>query len=125
MLLELINDILINSSVFYIYFGMFLAVIGLGQLFIIQKSFCKIQQSIKLNDYRSLDVDNSLLEMPFVCHEIFVNWFVKTFKRTDKPSTNEEDESNSYFIWICKIRGGLLWRKTAYSHPFGNIVLLF
>ncbi len=125
MFLELMNDVLINSSVFYIYFGMFLAVVGLGQLFIIQKSYWKMQQNISLSDYRRVNVDISLLEMPLVCHETFVNWFIKTFKRTDKLSTDEEDESTSYFARVFKIRGGLIWRKTAYSRPFENIVLLF
>src|SRR5690625_7718293 len=52
-------------------------------------------------------------------------WFAKVFKRIDKLDDDKEDNKASYFKQSFKIRGGQLWRQTAYSPPFGDIAISF
>jgi len=121
MFLDLLNDLFVNSSVFYIYFGMFIITIGISQLLILHQDIWRIRTHLNVNHYQDRQVDSSLFEKPLVSHELFIMWFVKTCKRIDKLDSDQEDESNSYFNHHLKIRGGQLWIKTTYLQPFGDM----
>lgn len=125
MFLELINDVFMSSSVFYIYFGMLLLTIGFSQLFALHLSTWNTHTNWSFHHHQHMKVDGSSHEKPISMNEIFIIWFVKSFKRIDGLDDDQEDVSNSYFDENLQIRGGQLWKKTTYSQPFGNIAFLF
>lgn len=123
MLLELINDVFMNSSIFYVYFGVIFLTIGIRQLYILHQGW-QADTSFSLKQHQYIKVDVNSFEQRVLMNELFIVWFVKTFKRIDKPDDDKEDDSFSYFKWDLKIRGGQLWKQTAYSQPYENIDLL-
>lgn len=125
MFLELINDVLMGSSVFYVYFGILLLTIGAGQLSALHFQAWQTRSSFFIDDNQSVKMDVGFYETPVQVNGPFIMWFVKVFKRIDKLDDDKEDNKASYFKQSFKIRGGQLWRKTAYSPPFGHIAISF
>lgn len=125
MFLEMINDVFMSSSIFYFYFGMFIMTIGISKLFLLHHNLWRTRTNIRLDDRCSIDIVVSIYERPLISHEQFIIWFVKSFKRIDQPDDDIEGPSNSYLYNVVKIRGGQLWKKTAYSQSLGNTGLLF
>lgn len=123
MFLELINDLFMSSSVFYVYFGMLLLTIGVSQLFALHLQTWNNGTNWSLNHQQLMKVDRTSNQKPLSMNETFITWFVKAFKRIDTIDDDQEDGSNSYFKHHLNIRGGQLWRKTTYSQSFGNLVL--
>lgn len=124
MFLEVLNDLFMSSSVFYVYFGMLLLTIGVSQLFALHLDTWHTRRNWSIEYEQSMKVDRSVNEKPGTINEVFIIWFVKSFKRIDGLD-DDADVSNSYFHLYLKIRGGQLWKKTAYSQPFGNIYLAY
>lgn len=121
MFLDVINDLLINSSIFYIYFGFLFMTFGISQLLIIQQRFQGIHENYSLDEIKHLDIHVNHFEKPLVSHERFILWFVKSFQRIKKPD-DDEDESNPYFYHkLLQIRGGQTWKETIYLHDLKNI----
>lgn len=125
MLLELINDVFMSSSIFYVYFGAIFLTIGVRQLYILHHQGWKSDTPFLLKQHQYIKIDVDSFEQRMLMNELFIIWFVKTFKRIDKPDDDKEDDSFSYFKRYLKIRGGQLWKQTAYSPPYGNIGLVF
>lgn len=125
MFLEMINDLVMGSPIFYLYFGMFIMTIGISKLLIVQQSIWRTRTNINLDDNQSIKVNVSAFERPLISHELFIIWFVKSFKRIDKPDDDLEDPSTSYLYNEVKIRGGQLWKKATYSQDFGRTELSF
>lgn len=123
MFLELVNDLFLNSSVFYVYFGIFLLTLGINQLGVMQsfnwqnraQVFIKEQRRIKIAPFH-------MIEMKTI-DEVFMTWFVKSFKRIDTVDDDEADGSNSYLNAMLKIRGGRIWKTNKYPLPFGRLFL--
>lgn len=120
MFLELLNDLFMSSSILYFYFGILIMTIGFHQLLLLQQNSWKAQANFHLDDHRYLKVDGPSFEMLASANEPYIIWFVKSFKRIDKPDDDQEDDSTSYFTKSFKIRGGQQWKKTTYSQPYGN-----
>src|SRR5690625_1191339 len=125
MFLEMINDVVMGSSIFYLYFGMVMMTIGISKLFIVHQSTWRTRTNISLKDNQSIKISVSAFERPLISHELFIIWFVKSFKRIDKPDDDLEDPSFSYLYKKVKIRGGQLWKKATYSQPYERAELLF
>lgn len=125
MFLEMINDVVMGSSIFYLYFGMVMMTIGISKLFIVHQGIWRTRTNISLKDNQSIKISCSSFERPLISHELFIIWFVKSFKRIDKPDDDLEDQSISYLYMEVKIRGGQLWKKATYSQPFERTELLF
>lgn len=124
MILELFHDVLINSSMFYVYFGMILVTIGIGQLLLLQ------YHSFQGRKYVQTDQINIHLlkvheEQYFVFNEPFMIWFGKSCKRMFTTDDDLEDDYSSYFNVKRKIRGGKIWTKTSFAPPFKHIALSF
>ena len=125
MFFELINEVFMGSSVFYVYFGMLLLTIGAGQLSALHFQAWKVRSSLIVNDHQGIHLDVRSCEAVGRVNEPFIMWFAKVFKRIDKLDDDKEDNKASYFKQSFKIRGGQLWRQTAYSPPFGDIATSF
>jgi hypothetical protein len=125
MFLEMINDLFMSSSIFYFYFGMFIMTIGISKLFTLQQGHWRTRTNISFNDNESMRANVSFFERILVSHELFIIWFVKSFKRIDKPDDDLEDLSISYLYTEIKIRGGQLWKKVICSQAFGRTEFLF
>lgn|SRR5690625_2697405 len=125
MFLEMINDVFMSSSIFYFYFGMFIMTIGVSKLFMLHQNIWRTRTNISLNDNQSIEIIVSTSERPPISHELFIIWFVKSFKRIDKPDDDLEDSFTSYLYKTVKIRGGQLWKKTTYSQLFERTGYLF
>ncbi|WP_368654600.1 hypothetical protein AB4Y30_06100 [Ornithinibacillus sp. 4-3] len=117
MFLEVLSDLFANSPVFYMYFGMFIFTVGWSQMLIFQHHRLHVHMNVTINELQKVEVDNRMFTQPLIQHVLFINWFIKKFKRADKSSTDQEDTSLSYFKNRFKIRGGQKWRKTTYLHP--------
>lgn len=125
MFLELINDLLIHSTVFYIYFGMLLVTIGISQVFVMRSFTWHSHSPIYVKD--PFDIKRYLdhcLEI-LTADQKVLHWFVKSFKRIDTVDDDEEDESNSYISHILNIRGGLKCQTIVYPQPFGKFSFSF
>lgn len=125
MFVELINDLFMSSSVFYLYFGLLIVTFGIGQLSMVHQNGWKMRANFSLIDHQYMKIDVSLIEKPLINHELYIRWFIKALKRIDTLDDDKEDASNSYFNRNSKIRGGQLWEKAAYSPAYVDIVLLF
>lgn len=120
MFLELMNDLLINSSMFYVYFGMIIATIGISQLLLMQYHGLNSRRSV-LTEQVNIPISSSHEQLFHVFNEPFIVWFGKSCKRMFTTDDDLEDNNSSYFIRTHKIRGGQLWTKTSYAPPFVNI----
>lgn len=125
MFLEMINDLFMGSSIFYFYFGMFIMTIGISKMFVIRQSIWRTRTNIRLADHQSIKIAVLTAERQLVSHELFITWFVKTFKRIDQPDDDLEGPSSSYLYNKVKIRGGQLWENTTYSPSFERTAFLF
>lgn len=123
MFLELLNDLFINSPMFHVYFGILLSTIGLSQLVRLSHYALNSRYEVALHKRKTLKIDIEFIEKPIIPNESIIIWFIKSFKRIDKPDDDKEDSPFPYFTNAFKIRGGFLWRKTSYSLSLKNIVL--
>lgn len=121
MYLELINDLFINSYIFYLYFGMILVAVGVSQLINLNHSFFQTQSFFSVDRQQQIDVDNYQVVVPSILHETFISWFNKSCKIIDKLDDDQEEPSHSYVYQIFNIRGGRIWNLVAYSQPLKNI----
>lgn len=121
MFLELLNDLFVNSSIFYFYFGFILTAIGVSQFVRLNHYALHSRYEFSLHERKAIKIDIEYIEKPMIRNESIIVWFVKTSKRIDKPD-DKEDDSASYFNKKLKIRGGQLWKETAYSLSLKNIV---
>lgn len=120
MVLELLNDLFINSSMFYFYFGMIIITIGVSQLLMIHHNARGTQTNFSIRQAQNISLNVASYDKPLVSHELFIIWFVKSFKRIVKLDDDQEPACTSCFHERFKIRGGQQWKKT-YSQPYGNI----
>jgi len=125
MFLELINEVFMGSTVFYVYFGILLLTIGAGQLSALGFQAWQTRSSLIIDKNQSVDMAVGSCETPVQVNEPFIMWFAKVFKRMDTFDDDKEDNKAFYFKQSFKIRGGQLWRKTAYSQRSGHIVSSF
>lgn len=123
MYLDLINDLFVNSSVFYLYFGILLISIGATQLIGLQFNIRKTKISFNTDDHKQIKINDDYFDSSLIMLDYLINWFVKTFKRIDKLVDDNEDAFSSYFNNNFKIRGGLLWNM--YSLRLKNIGFSF
>lgn len=124
MFLELISDVLMNSAMFYMYFGLILATIGISQLLIMQYHTVYTRNSL-YTEKVNIQLYATFEKQSVVFNEPFIVWFGKSCKRMFTTDDDLEDDSLSYFMQIDKIRGGQLWIKTVYAPSFGNIDMYF
>lgn len=124
MFLELMNDLLINSPMFYVYFGIVLSTIGAIQLIRMSQYVFNSGYEVTLHRHKTININIELIDKPIIPDEPKIIWFIKSFKRINKPDDDKEDSQFSYFTNAFKIRGGFLWRETSYSRSLKNIALL-
>src|SRR5690625_4671024 len=105
MFVELINDLFMSSSVFYLYFGLLIITFGISQLSMVHQNGWKMRPNFSLIDHQYMKIDVSLIEKPLINHELYIRWFIKALKRIDTLDDDKEDASNSYFNRNSKIRG--------------------
>lgn len=122
MFLDLFNDLFINSSLFYVYFGVLLTTIGIHQFGYLRYTMVTTRSEFVIKDCNNVKLDLEGLKKPVFSNESFIVWFIVTFKRIDLPDDDKEDATFSNFIHMLKIRGGQKWAKTTYSPLLKNIV---
>lgn len=123
--LEVISEFFMNSAVFYLYFGMILMAIGLTQISFLQYQGHKVQIAVHLKEVALKQIEKQWFTKPLIHHVNFIKWFIKTFRRMNKMSTDIEDDGASNFLNRYKIRGGQSCSKTTYSHLSALKVLPF
>ncbi|MCM3740302.1 hypothetical protein M3210_08465 [Oceanobacillus luteolus] len=121
MFLELLNNAVIDSSLFYFYFGILLVSFGFMYLINHHNVDSFVSGYFWENKHQNIKVNLSQLKKPFIINEPFIVWLIITFKRIDEKDDKEENIA-SYFNNEFKIRGGQIWKETSCSRPFINIV---
>lgn len=109
-----------NSAMFYMYFGLMIATIGITQLLLVQYGSWTNRRNMWSNEML-LTRNHSDIHPLYVFNEPFIVWFGKSCKRMYTTDDDLEDADSSYFIKADKIRGGQLWSKIRYAQPLINI----
>lgn len=122
MFWELLNQVFLESSVIYLYVGLFLITFGVMYFnHLYNKHF--IHNDYLLSDrHQNTKINISQLDQPFITNESFIVWMILICKRTDEKD-DKEDSNHSYFTHRFKIRGGQLWKETTYSLGLRNIAI--
>lgn len=123
MFLEILNHAFIDSSFVYLYFGILF--ISLGAMYIIkmQSNRSMMGSSFFVEKHQTMKVNLDDLEKPLAVNESLRTWLILTFQRKDEKD-GKEDDLSSYFKNNFKIRGGQLWKETAYARSLKNITFL-
>lgn len=121
MFLELFNNAFMDSSIFYLYFGVILMTIGIMYFVNLHHNNPIVRDYFFVDKHQSSKIDLSAIGKTLIINEPFITWLIITFKRTDE-NDGKEDVIASYFKNEFKIRGGQLWKETAYSHSLESIV---
>ena len=121
MFLELIDHAFFDSSFLYLYLGIMLITFGVTYFNNIYGKHFLGSDFLFGHKHQNSKINLSQMERPLIINESFVIWLIITFKRIDEKD-DKADNSSSYFKLIAKIRGGQLWKETAYSRPLKNIV---
>ncbi|WP_080875294.1 hypothetical protein [Oceanobacillus timonensis] len=124
MFLELFHNAFIDSSFFYMYFGVILMTMGIMYFVHFHHNHPIVYDYVIGNKHQNMKIDISHLEKNFVINEPFILWLIMICKRIDEKD-DKNDSVSSYFKKELKIRGGQLWKKMAYSQPLKNIDLSF
>lgn len=120
--LELIHDVLINSSMFYVYFGMILVTIGIGQLLLLQYRSFHARKCVQTNQ-TNIQFRKAYEEQNLVFNEPFMIWFGRSCKQILTTDDDLEDDQSSYINDKDKIRGGQIWTKISFAPPFEHIAI--
>src|SRR5699024_1614343 len=124
MLLEVLNSTLIDSSFFYLYFGIILISLGSLVLMNIQWNKSMTTNSFTLYNHQMMKVNPRQMSKPVMTREPFVDWLTLTHSRINR-NDDKEDDSASYFTSDFKIRGGRLCQAAACSPFLKNTVSLY
>ncbi|MFD1066915.1 hypothetical protein [Oceanobacillus locisalsi] len=124
MFLELIQNAFIDSSFFYMYFGVMLMTMGIMYFVHFHHNHPLVYDSVFGDKRQNAKIDISHLGKTFVINEPFIIWLIIICKRIDEKD-DKNDNVSSYFKKELKIRGGQLRKEMAYSQPLKNIVLSF
>ncbi|MFB9974366.1 hypothetical protein FPQ10_10240 [Allobacillus sp. SKP2-8] len=114
MFLDLLNTLFIDATVFYLYLGILLIVVGAIYVSHLYNQHLSNSDYLFTNQHQSTKVNINPFEKPIITNESFIVWLIMTFKRIDEKD-DKADDNSSYFKQIFKIRGGQEWNKTAYS----------
>lgn len=118
MFLELINSTIVDSSFFYLYFGIILISFGAMYFINVQRNKSMKNDYSFVEEYQNISLGQ--MDKPLITNESFVIWIIIRFKRIDEKD-DKVDNSSSYFKNKFKIRGGQSWKEKAYSLNFINI----
>lgn len=116
MFLELLNNAFMDSSFFYLYFGIILVSLGFMYLIHLHNNHLVSCNFFFADKHQYIKINFNSIWKPLVIHESFIVWFITTFRRIEEKD-DKEDILSSYFKKDFKIRGGQVWTKTAYSQP--------
>lgn len=120
MFLELFNSAIIDSSIFYMYFGVMLMTMGVMFFVHFHHNNPIVYDYVLGNEHRNIKINIRYMDKTFIINEPFIIWLIVTCKRIDEKD-DKNDSTASYFKKKFKIRGGQLWEKRAYSQPLKNI----
>lgn len=109
---------------FYVYFGMVIATIGISQLLLMQYHSLNNRRNV-FSEQANIPMSAAHEQQYHVFNEPFIVWFGKSCQRKYTTDDDLEDDNFSYFIRTHKIRGGQLWTTTSYAPPFENIEMYF
>lgn len=121
MLLEFLNSALIDSSFFYVYFGIIIISLGALVLMNIQWNKSMTTHAFFIKNHQMLKVNPSQINKPIMTRESFIDWLTLIQSRTSEKD-DKEDNTSSYFTSDFKIRGGQLCKAAACSPFLKNIV---
>ncbi|WP_152657872.1 hypothetical protein [Oceanobacillus sp. CFH 90083] len=124
MFLELFHNAFIDSSIFYMYFGVILMTMGIMYFVKLHHNHPVVYNYVFDDNRQDIKINISHLEKTLIINEPFIIWFIITCKRIDEKD-DKNDNVFSYFNKEFKIRGGQLWKEMAYSQPLKNIDLSF
>lgn len=119
MLLELFNNAFIDSSIFYMYFGVILMTMGIMYFVNLHHNTPIIYEYSFGSKHRNIKINMNQMGKTLIINEPFLIWLIITFKRVDQKD-DKMDNVSSYFKNEFKIRGGELWENMAYSQPLKN-----
>jgi|SRR5690625_1491332 len=122
MLIEFIQNAFFDSTLLYLYLGIYLLTYVLMYVsFLYKRNFFQ-RDYVLFNHHKYSKINVSQMERPLIVNEPFLIWFILMFKRSSEAD-DQEDSLTSYFKKKPKIRGGLLWKRATYSQPLRNIYL--
>jgi hypothetical protein len=120
MSLDLFSDILISSSMFYLYIGLLLMIIGMSYVLKFQQRNWMSHTQFFVDQHKNIKINIDCIEKPVVMNESFIEWIILIFKRIDERD-DKEASTFSYFNHLVKIRGGRTWSNITYSPLLKNI----
>jgi len=124
MFLELFHNAFIDSSIFYMYFGVILMTMGIMYFVNLHHNHPIIYDYVIGDKRQDIKINISHMKKTLIINEPFIIWLIITCKRIDETD-DKNDNVSSYFKNAFKIRGGELWKNMAYSQPLKNIGFSF
>lgn len=112
MLLEFLNSALMDSSFFYLYFGILIISLGKFVLMNIQWNKSMATHSLFIKNHQLMKVNPSQINKPIMTREPFIDWLTLVHSKTSEKD-DKEDHTSSYFTSDFKIRGGQLCKAAA------------
>ncbi|GEN89218.1 hypothetical protein MKY30_12220 [Oceanobacillus sp. FSL W8-0428] len=119
MFLELFNNTFIDSSIFYMYFGVVLMTMGIMYFVNLHHNTPVVYEYSFGGRHQNIKINKNQMGKTLIINEPFMIWLIITFKRIDQKD-DKIDNLSSCFKNEFKIRGGQLWKNMAYSQPLKN-----
>src|SRR5699024_7700741 len=121
MVIELLYELLADTSPFYFYFSIFLAVIG--TIKITQFGLHKFvgHAHVHTKKSHSIQIQAAPIQESIGEATDIMDWIVQIAKRIDAPDDDNDDYVFSFFSTMMKQRGGIRWNEHLYSHLQENI----
>ncbi|MUV38632.1 hypothetical protein JNUCC1_02486 [Lentibacillus sp. JNUCC-1] len=121
MLIELLNEILNDTSPFYFYISMFWAAAGAVKLIHMHKPV-SIKQRLHFRKSPGIYENTVFSQQPFTENMSIQTRLTHIFKRIDAPDDDRDDQVLLISNPTRKIQGGLLCNTHLYSRSLKNTV---
>jgi len=118
---ELLNELVMQSTLFYVYFGFIFVTIGMVLFFILQANLTS--ESLTYHVEEKVEEQTIVNILPVRLDEQFITWFIRTYRKANIIPDDLEPLRIS-LLKMNDLIGGFKWkRKTRYLQNLGNILL--
>ncbi|GGJ81918.1 hypothetical protein GCM10007063_00420 [Lentibacillus kapialis] len=123
MVIELLYELLADTSPFYFYFGIFLTLMGTIKItrFGLHKFVGHAYMYTK-NSHSIQILSVPIRESIGAATDILV-WIAQKAKRIDAPDDDNDHRASFFLSKLMKKQGGIRWIEHLYSHSRRNIAL--
>ncbi|ALX49628.1 hypothetical protein [Lentibacillus amyloliquefaciens] len=121
MIIELLYELLADTSPFYFYFSIVMSVIG--TIKITQFNLYKFigHTHVHTKHSHSIEIQSAPNQESIGETTDVMDWIVQKAKRVDAPDDDTDHHAFSFFNVIMKKRGGHRWNENLYSLLRTNI----